>query len=233
MQKPAVVVLCVFCRAKNGANLKLSGKAAVVALISAVTVSLGTAPALANTETYDFYANSSYTPTALTGQTLVTTDVDLTQQSIQAISEATAVESSAVTHGFDVDKTIALAKSEIGTSRPTGWNQPGECLVSAQRWIKHGGGAWTGSGNPVANYNGATRLTVKDALPGDIIQYEFVASPTSWVTGVHTMLVVGVNDDGTLHIIQSNSPGGSGLVSEVEHFTPDPPAGFHAVVWRF
>ena len=105
--------------------------------------------------------------------------------------------------------------------------------MSAQRWIKAGGGAWNGSANPVSNYEGATRLSVEDAQPGDIIQYEHLASPTSWVTGVHTLMITGVNDDGTFEIIESNNPGGSGLVSKEDNWTPKPPEGFQAVAWRF
>jgi hypothetical protein len=105
--------------------------------------------------------------------------------------------------------------------------------MSAQRWIKAGGGAWTGSGNPVANYDGATRLTMENAEPGDIVQYEHIESPTSWVSGVHTVLITEVHDDGTFTIIESNNPGGSGLVKKNKSWTPEPPKGFQAVVWRF
>nr|WP_255499095.1 CHAP domain-containing protein [Leucobacter sp. cx-169] len=135
--------------------------------------------------------------------------------------------------GFDVSAAVRAALSEVGSSRPTGWSQSGECIMSAQRWIRAGGGAWRGGGDPVSNYAGATRLDPSDAQPGDVIQYEYAASPTMWVTGVHTLLVVGVNDDGTLHIVESNNPFGSGLVTETASWEPDPPAGFQAVVWRF
>ena len=87
--------------------------------------------------------------------------------------------------------------------------------------------------NPVSNYTGATRLTIDYAQPGDIVQYENIDYPTSWVSGVHTLLIVGVNGDGTFDIVQSNIPGGSGLVTEVTDWVPAPPAGFQAVVWRF
>ena len=93
--------------------------------------------------------------------------------------------------------------------------------------------AWAGGGDPVTNYNGATRLPVSAALPGDIIQYEHLTSPSSWVSGVHTVLITGVNSDGTFSIIESNNPGGSGLVSKNESWVPAPPSGFQAVAWRF
>lgn len=157
-----------------------------------------------------------------------------------AISEAEALtspldlaEEVTLPHNFDVAASIALAESEIGTSRATGWSAPGECIMSAQRWIRAGGGNWVGGGNPVTNYDTATRMTLADAAPGDIIQYENIESPTSWVTGVHTVMIVGVNTDGTFQIIESNNPGGSGLVSKNESWLPQPPSGFDAVVWRF
>lgn len=65
-------------------------------------------------------------------------------------------------------------------------------------------------GDPVSNYRNATRVTLEQVQPGDVIQYENIAFPTSWLTGVHTLLVAGVNDDGTLHIVESNNPGRSG-----------------------
>ncbi|WP_261982128.1 hypothetical protein [Micrococcus luteus] len=42
-----------------------------------------------------------------------------------------------------------------------------------------------------------------------------------------------MHDDGTFTIIESNNPGGSGLVGKNESWTPAPPAGFQAAVWRF
>jgi hypothetical protein len=105
--------------------------------------------------------------------------------------------------------------------------------MSAKRWIVAGGGDWTGSGDPVSTYAGATRLSITDAQPGDVVQYEHLLYPTSWVSGVHTVLITEVHDDGTFTIIESNNPGGSGLVSKNESWTPAPPAGFQAVVWRF
>jgi hypothetical protein len=47
------------------------------------------------------------------------------------------------------------------------------------------------------------------------------------------VLITGVNGDGTFSIIESNNPGGSGLVSKNESWVPAPPSGFQAVAWRF
>lgn len=205
-------------------------KALIVGFVSAITFAFGTAPSYAEAPIADFSSAASQ-PTTGVAQSLATTDdalVGLPVDSILAMEEVSQVPS-----GFDVAASIALAEEEVGTSRPTGWSAPGECIMSAQRWIVKGGGAWTGGGDPVTNYNNATRMTIATAAPGDIIQYEFMASPSSWVTGVHTVMITEVNTDGTFTIIQSNSPGGSGLVSKETNWVPQPPAGFEAAVWRF
>ncbi|UOQ56623.1 lipase [Leucobacter allii] len=197
-----------------------------------MTFALGAAPALAAEPVEDFSA-AAVQPASTVSQTLDTSSENtaLAGASIDSVLQLDDVGD--VPHGYDVAAAIELAESEIGSSRPTGWSQPGECIMSAQRWIRAGGGAWTGGGDPVSNYDNATRMTLAAAAPGDIIQYENVASPTSWVTGVHTVLITEVNKDGTFTIIQSNSPGGSGLVTKEENWTPAPPEGFQAAVWRF
>ncbi|MBL3699150.1 CHAP domain-containing protein [Leucobacter luti] len=191
---------------------------------------MGAAPAVA-TEPVEDFAVAAVLPSTTVSQTLDTTGEELAGANIDSVLQIE--ETPQVPHNFDVAAAIELAEDEIGTSRPTGWSQPGECIMSAQRWIRAGGGAWNGSGDPVANYAGATRMTVETAAPGDIIQYEYASSPTSWVTGVHTVMITEVNTDGTFTIIQSNSPGGSGLVTQETNWTPAPPAGFQAAVWRF
>lgn len=134
---------------------------------------------------------------------------------------------------FDVVKAITTAHSEVGKSFATGWNQPGECIVSAKRWIKAGGGDWHGAGTPSGNYVGAKEVEYKNAAPGDIIQYLSPSNPTSWVSGVHTVMVTKNNGDGTLQIIEANNPGGSGFVSENKKWTPAPPNGTVFKVFRF
>lgn len=134
---------------------------------------------------------------------------------------------------FNVEKTLQMAESEVGKTFPTGWDQPGECIVAAQRWIHAGGGNWYGGGTPTGNYVNAAVVTYENAAPGDIIQYLSLQSPSSWVTGVHTVLVTKNNGDGTLGIIEANNPGGSGLVSENKKWIPTPPEGFEAKVFRF
>lgn len=134
---------------------------------------------------------------------------------------------------FDVVSAIKAAHGEVGKSFATGWNQPGECLVAAKRWIRAGQGNWYGAGTPIGNYAGAKEVEYKNAAPGDVIQYLSPTSPTSWVAGVHTVLVTKNNGDGTLQIIESNNPGGSGFVSENKKWTPAPPNGTVFKVFRF
>lgn len=206
-------------------------KAFIVTMVSTLVFVFGAAPANATPmpNPLEIIPLEQQAPAAAQqlNTSLSETD-DLALETLRVMSDVAATP-----HNFDVDATIALALSEVGTSRATGWNQPGECLVAAQRWILAGGGNWTGSGDPVNNYQGATRLPVSAALPGDVIQYEHIASPTSWVSGVHTVLVTGVNADGTLSIVESNNPGGSGLVTKTDSWVATPPAGFQAVAWRF
>jgi len=217
-------------------RVQTSAKAFIVTLISAMTFALGAAPSYAAPEAESFALTPAAAPAAANAQRLNTdlgTSENAPLDTLLLLSDATENPPAALPHNFDVEATIALAESEVGTSRATGWSQPGECIMSAQRWIRAGGGAWAGGGDPVTNYNGATRLPVSAALPGDIIQYEHLTSPSSWVSGVHTVLITGVNSDGTFSIIESNNPGGSGLVSKNESWVPAPPSGFQAVAWRF
>lgn len=206
-------------------------KPVVVSLVAAVTLALGTAPASAFEPSRTAWATEAAPVSISAAQTLNTVEASLTTNSLASL--LTLTESAHASHNFDVEATIAAAKSEIGTSRATGWNQQGECIMSVQRWIRVGGGAWTGGGDPIANYTGALRLSLTDVKAGDVIQYEHLTYPTSWVSGIHTVLVVGVNDDGTLSIVESNNPAGSGLVTATARWTPKPPTGFQAVVWRF
>lgn len=202
----------------------------VVTLVSLVTFALGAAPAAAATDfDYTFAANAPVA--AVSSQTLITEVSGDSLPPISSVLELTEIEGP--DHNFDVETTIASALSEVGTSRATGWGQAGECIVSVQRWIRAGGGVWTGGGDPVSNYTGATRLPLTEAAAGDVIQYEFLSSPTSWASGIHTVLITGVNDDGSFSIVESNNPAGSGLVTANENWLPAPPAGFEAVVWRF
>lgn len=237
--------------------MKKLHKTLIVSIVSVLTFSLGATPALAapfQTELSTTDGLAAIGPQSLntTISTAATMPADqMLDVATVELSPSTGAEvasevgsgastfdavptlGTSATHGFDVDAAIALAQQEVGTSRATGWSQPGECIMSAQRWVRAGGGNWLGGGTPVTNYDTATRLPVSQAQPGDIIQYEHMLAPHAWVSGVHTLMVTGVNGDGTLSIIQSNVPFGSGLVTEVDNWTPETPFGFQAVAWRF
>jgi len=206
-------------------------KTLVVSIVSAVTFAFAAAPAVALPATEDSGTEFAAVQPASSSQTFNTGDNALETRSLDSLLSLTDV--SAVSHGYDVQAAIAQAASEIGTSRATGWDQPGECISSVFRWLDAGGVVPHHGGNPVDNYRGALRLTINQAGPGDVVQYEHIDYPTSWVTGVHTLLITGVNGDGTFSIIESNVPYGSGLVTENKSWAPAPPAGFQAVVWRF
>jgi uncharacterized protein YukE len=135
---------------------------------------------------------------------------------------------------YKVHDAILSARSEVGTSRPTGFNEPGECIKSVQRWIDSAGGHF-GGGGVVSGYvnSGAIEVSAADVRPGDVIQYTSISTPDQFVGGVHTVMVAGVNPDGSLDIVQSNSPGGSGLVSEIASWHPNAPAGLTPRFWRF
>lgn len=214
--------------------MRAPAKAFIVTLVSLVTLAFGIAPATALPEAAQAQLDASAAAQvpAPASQNFSASNNSLETKSLDVMLQQS--EYGNAPHGFDVQAAIAQARSEIGTSRATGWSAPGECIMSVIRWVEVAGGAnWVGGGDPVSNYTGATRLTIEFAQPGDIVQYESIDYPTSWVSGVHTLLITGVNGDGTFEIVQSNIPGGSGLVTEVTDWVPQPPAGFQAVVWRF
>lgn len=135
--------------------------------------------------------------------------------------------------GFSVKQALAMAQSEIGQYFPTGYNQEGECIKSVQRWVNNSGGYFS-MGGVVAGYTASPALRVTDGSlrPGDVIQYENLASPDIFLTGVHTYMVLAVNNDGTHDIIESNY-NWDGQVGVRHNQTSTPPPGFQAVVWRF
>jgi hypothetical protein len=215
----------------EGERLQNPAKATVITLVSLVTLAFGIAPAHALPLQPQTPELAAVQPATVT-QNFNASDNSIETQSLDTLLEMS--EYGKAPHNFDVEAAIAQARSEVGTSRPTGWSAPGECIMSVIRWVADVGGAnWVGNGNPVDNYIGATRLSIEHAQPGDVVQYEHLLHPTSWVSGVHTLLITETNGDGTFGIVQSNIPGGSGLVTEVTDWVPEPPAGFQAVVWRF
>lgn len=126
------------------------------------------------------------------------------------------------------------ALNSVGQTNPTGWGQSGECIVAVQNWLNSAGIRFY-AGGPHSGYtqSGAVQVSWSDVQVGDVVQYENALSPDSWLDGVHTVLVVGV-DGGSVQIVESNNPAGSGYVSTTTGWTPSPyAANFRAVVWRF
>lgn len=171
-------------------------------------------------------------PTLTTQEVFRTIIVEEYDGEIPKVSEKDIAD-----HGYDVVAAITLAYSEVGTSRTTGWGNPGECIMSVKRWLVTGGGLTTWgseeSGTPVKNYTNATEVNIEDVEAGDVIQYVSKTTPEEWVDGVHTVLITGVNDDGTFSIVESNNPAGSGTVVAQHNWTPNPPDGLETKVYRF
>lgn len=201
-----------------------------VAIVAATIFAFGATPALANPN-LDSY-QSAEALASITPQALSTMQTPDSAPSIDHLLDLASIESGP-TANFDVEAALAIAESEIGTSRATGWAMPGECIMSTKRWINHAGGNWNSSGTPRTNYDGAALIPLHLAQPGDIVQYENAQTPDAWVTGVHTLMISEVHEDGTIDIIQSNVPFGSGLVTKELNWQPDPPAGFQTMIWRF
>jgi hypothetical protein len=155
------------------------------------------------------------------------------------LAEGSASQGGSGPQAFDQRRAADIGRTELGTRRATGFNQPGECIKSVQRWIAAAGGRMAGGGPVSAYRNSPATLVatgsglVSSAAKGDVIQYTSTGSPDSYLSGVHTVMVVANNGNGTLWIVQSNVPFGSGLVSEVRSWKPAPPAGFVAYLWRF
>jgi hypothetical protein len=130
---------------------------------------------------------------------------------------------------------VRRASAEVGTARATGWDQPGECIKSVQRWIQQAGGDKKGGGVVVGyTSSGAVEVGMSDLRPGDVLQRTFdgEGANQNW-DEVHTVVVESVNADGSLVIIESNNPAGSGKVSRNTHWVPDGPSGWIWRAWRF
>lgn len=138
------------------------------------------------------------------------------------------------TQNFDNYRVADAAIAEVGSSRPTGWNQPGECIKSAQRWVATAGGNF-GGGGVISGYvnSGATEVSLGNTVKGDIIQYTNGNGADSDWSYSHTVVVVSNLGNGSFDIVQSNVPLGSGKVTRVGNWRPAPASGWVARAWRF
>ena len=135
---------------------------------------------------------------------------------------------------FDNARVADFGLAELGTSRPTGWNQPGECIKSVQRWVTNAGG-YFGGGGVISGYvnSGAQEVSLGSAVKGDVIQYTNGNGDDQDWSHVHTMVVINNHGNGRFDIVQSNSPAGSGLVTRADNIVPSPASGWVSRVWRF
>lgn len=147
-----------------------------------------------------------------------------------------ATSTAGATQNFDNYRIADAALNEVGSVRATGWNQPGECIKSAQRWVAAAGG-YFGGGGVVSGYvnSGATEVSIGSTVKGDIIQYANANSSyadSDWSYS-HTVVVVANLGNGSFDIVQSNVPTGSGKVTRVTNWRPSPAPGWVARAWRF
>jgi len=152
----------------------------------------------------------------------------ITSSTLVTAPPAVAVQS------FDNAAVADAGIAEIGTSRPTGWNMPGECIKSMQRWVQAAGGS-AANGGIVSSYtnSGAQEVSLGSAVKGDVIQYTNAGGNDNDWTHAHTVVVINNWGNGRFDIVQSNSPPGSGLVTRVSNWAPTPAPGWVARVWRF
>lgn len=144
--------------------------------------------------------------------------------------------SASATQNFNNARVADAAIAEVGSSRPTGWNQPGECIKSAQRWVAAAGG-YFGGGGVVSGYvnSGAAEIPLDSTTKGDVIQYTNgnpAYADSDWSYS-HTVVVVTNFGNGSFDIVQSNVPLGSGKVTRNTNWRPAPASGWVARAWRF
>ena len=136
---------------------------------------------------------------------------------------------------FDNARVADCGLAELGTTRPTGWDQPGECIKSVQRWVAEAGG-YFGYGGVISGYtnSGAVQVSATEATKGDVVQWT-TGDDNDW-SHPHTVCIVKNYGNGRYWIVQSNWDA-PGLVSENRNWDPDPHhcgrTTEFAMYWRF
>ncbi len=116
-----------------------------------------------------------------------------------------------------------VALRYVGQSRPTGFNQPGECVKWIQSWVAEAGGNMP-NGGPVSLYRkaGAAEIPIDQGQRGDIFQ---ISQGDTWNGSPHTGVFTSSRQgDGMFDIVAGNVPAGSGRVA-TSHYRPSAPGG--------
>lgn len=151
-----------------------------------------------------------------------------------AASLVAPLPAAALTNGpqsFTNSKIADVAAKYVGQARPTGWDQPGECIKWVQSWVREAGGAMAGGG-PVAAFKNspAIQVSTSEIQRGDVGQISkgdtYDGSPHTWV------FASGRKSDGTYDIIEGNVPAGTGRV-RTDRRSISVPANHDYRVWRF
>ena len=151
------------------------------------------------------------------------------------ISSCLLVVAPARAQGFDNARIADCGLAELGTTRPTGWDQPGECIKSVQRWVAEAGG-YFGYGGVISGYtnSGAVQISATEATKGDVCQWTN-GNDSDW-SHPHTVCIVQNYGNGRYWIVQSNWEA-PGRVSENRNWDPNPEdygrAGYFPTFWRF
>ncbi len=160
---------------------------------------------------------------------------DPTRAPSPSVGNASTAYASGPQH-FSNAKIAEAAEKELAEhpeAMRTGWDQPGECMVSAQRWVKAAGGRVNPNGTVAGSYAGvSTQIPIAAAQRGDVVQYVDPRDPNGGWDHVHTVVVVGHNADGSLQIIERNFDFKGGI-RRVPSWQPHPAAGWEARVYRF
>ncbi len=176
---------------------------------------------------------SLVTSSLLLGTSIISTE----PESIFQISQAEALQNIEIQKGNDFDnaKIVDEAVAENGKVFPTGWAQPGECMVSAQRWANAANGGkniWNYSGSGVISIytnSGGAEVGLDQLKPGDILQKASSGkdADTNW-DHVHTVVFRGYGDKSGVNIVDANR-GMDGLVRVTDNYMLSAPVGWQ---WR-
>ncbi len=139
---------------------------------------------------------------------------------------------------FDNSAIANAGVAEVGNTYPTGWDQPGECMVAAQRWaIAANGGKnffkYTGGVVSVWTASGGVEVALDKLQPGDILQKASMGTDydSNW-DHVHTAVFRGYGEKGAVKIVDSNR-NFDGTVRTSDTYSLTAPLGWGWRAFRF